>query len=85
MNLYLSAVNDMLRHPDDQPGIGLILCKTPDRVVAEYALRDVSRPIGISKAYELAASLPAKSKGTLSAIEEIESELMEKNHDDSIV
>jgi predicted nuclease of restriction endonuclease-like (RecB) superfamily len=74
MNLYLSAVNDLLRHPDDQPSIGLILCKTRDRVVAEYALRDLSKPIGISE-YELASALPDNLKGTLPTIEEIESEL----------
>jgi hypothetical protein len=54
MNFYLSAVsavNDQLRHPDDQPGIGLILCKTRDRIIAEYALRD-SKPIGISECHE---------------------------------
>lgn len=48
MNLYLSAVNDLLRHPDDQPGIGIILCKTRERFVAECALRDINKPIGIS-------------------------------------
>ncbi len=51
MNFYLSAVNDLLRHPDDQPSIGLILCKTRDHVVAEYALRDFSkadRYLGVS-------------------------------------
>src|SRR6478672_7130705 len=56
MNLYVSAVNH-LRHPEDQPSIGLILCKTRDRVVAEYALRDLSKMIGISE-YQLAAALP---------------------------
>ncbi len=49
MNFYLSAVNDLLRHPDDQPSIGLILCKTKDRFVAEYSLRDFNKPIGISE------------------------------------
>ncbi len=74
MNFYLSAVNDLLRHPEDQPSIGLILCKTRDRVVAEYALRDVSKPIGVSE-YQLAAALPDKLKGTLPTIEDLESEL----------
>jgi predicted nuclease of restriction endonuclease-like (RecB) superfamily len=74
MNFYLSAVNNLLRHPDDQPSIGLILCKTRDRVVAEYSLQDVSKPIGVSE-YQLAAALPEKLKGTLPTIEEIESEL----------
>lgn len=76
MNFYLSAVNDLLLHPDDQPSISLILCKTKDRIVAEYALRDVSKPIGISE-YQLAAALPDTLKGTLPTIEELESELSE--------
>jgi predicted nuclease of restriction endonuclease-like (RecB) superfamily len=74
MNFYLSAANDLLRHPDDQPSIGLILCKTKDRFVAEYALRDINKPIGISE-YRLAESLPEKLKGSLPTIEELESEL----------
>jgi len=40
MNFYLSAVNELLRHADDQPSIGLILCKTKNQVIAEYALQD---------------------------------------------
>ena len=74
MNFYLSAVNNLLRHPDDQPSIGLILCKTKNRVVAEYALEDYSKPIGISE-YRLAESLPEKLQGSLPTIEELESEL----------
>jgi len=74
MNFYLSAVNDLLRHPDDQPSIGMILCKTRNRFVAEYALRDINKPIGISE-YRLAESLPEKLKGSLPTIEELESEL----------
>jgi len=69
---------NLLRHPDDQPSIGLILCKTHDRIVAEYALQDVSKPIGISE-YQLAAALPDTLKGTLPTIEELESELSEGN------
>jgi hypothetical protein len=52
MNFYLSAVDDLLRHPEDQPSVGLILCKGRSRVVAEYALRDMTKPIGVS-AYQL--------------------------------
>ena len=74
MNFYLSAVKDLLRHPADQPSIGLILCKTNDRFVAEYARRDINKPIGISE-YRLAESLPEKLKGSLPTIEELESEL----------
>jgi predicted nuclease of restriction endonuclease-like (RecB) superfamily len=74
MNFYLSAVDDLLRHSDDQPSIGIILCKTRDRFVAEYALRDINKPIGISE-YRLAENLPEKLKGNLPTIEELESEL----------
>jgi predicted nuclease of restriction endonuclease-like (RecB) superfamily len=74
MNVYLSAVNDLLRHPDDQSSVGIILCKTRDRFVAEYALRDINKPIGISE-YRLAESLPEKLKGSLPTLEELESEL----------
>src|SRR5262249_49405442 len=74
MNFYLSAVNDLLRHPDDQPSIGIILCKTRDRVIAEYALREINKPIGISE-YWLAVSLPERLQGRLPTIEELESEL----------
>lgn len=74
MNFYLSAVNNLLRHADNQPSIGLILCKTKNRVVAEYALEDYSKPIGISE-YRLAESLPEQIQGSLPTIEELESEL----------
>jgi predicted nuclease of restriction endonuclease-like (RecB) superfamily len=74
MNFYLSAVNNLLRHPDDQPSIGLILCKTKNRVVAEYALEDCTKPIGISE-YRIAESLPDRIQGSLPTIEELESEL----------
>jgi predicted nuclease of restriction endonuclease-like (RecB) superfamily len=74
MNFYLSAVNNLLRHSDDQPSIGLILCKTKNQVVAEYALEDYSKLIGISE-YRLAESLPDKLQGSLPTIQELESEL----------
>ena len=74
MNFYLSVVNDKLRHQDDRPSIGLILCKTKDRFVAEYALQDLSKPIGISE-YQLAAALPETLQGNLPTIEELENEL----------
>ena len=48
MNLYLSAVDDLLRHPDDNPSIGLLLCKEKNRITVEYALRDLKKPIGVA-------------------------------------
>ncbi len=73
MNFYLNAVDDLLRHSDDKPSIGLILCQEKNRVVAEYALREMNKPIGISQ-YELTRALPQELKSSLPAIEEIEAE-----------
>lgn len=74
MNFYLAAVDDLLRHPDDKPTIGLILCKTKNGIIAEYALRGTTTPMGISEFTHL-EQLPEPLKGTLPTIEEIEAEL----------
>jgi predicted nuclease of restriction endonuclease-like (RecB) superfamily len=75
MSFYLSAVDDLLRHPEDRPTIGMILCKTKDRIVVEYALRDNLKPIGVAS-YEtkMMESLPDNLKGSLPTVEEIEAE-----------
>ena len=77
VNFYCSVVDDKLRHKHDNPTIGLILCQTNDRVVAEYALRDVNKPIGVSE-YELTRALPENLKSSLPTVEEIEKRLEEK-------
>lgn len=79
MNFYLSAVDDKMKHADDKPTIGLLLCKGKNKVVAEYALRDIHKPIGISQ-YEtkIIESLPEDLKGSLPTIEQIEQELEEQ-------
>jgi predicted nuclease of restriction endonuclease-like (RecB) superfamily len=74
MNFYISAVDDLLRHPDDRPTIGIILCKGRKKTAAEYALRDVNKPIGIST-YQLQDPLPETLKGSLPSIEQLEMEL----------
>ncbi|BAS09322.1 conserved hypothetical protein [Arthrobacter sp. Hiyo4] len=76
INMYMSAVDDLLGHADDEPTIGLLLCKTKNNVVAEYSLRGFSKPIGIPE-WEAAimASLPAEFAATLPSISEIEAEL----------
>lgn len=74
MNFYLSAVDDQLRHKDDQPSIGMILCKSRKKLIAEYALRDTHKPIGVS-AFTLTKALPEKLKGTLPTIQDLEAEL----------
>ena len=76
INLYLSAVDDLLRHSDDQPTIGLLLCKEKDRVTVEYALRDLKKPIGVAAwRTRLVESLPKRLQGQLPTVEEIEAEL----------
>lgn len=76
LNLYLSAVDDLLRHPDDQPAIGLLLCREKNRVVVEYALRHLKRPIGVAKwETKLVEELPKELKGSLPTVQEIEAEL----------
>lgn len=74
MNFYLSAVDDLLKHESDQPSIGLILCKSKNNVLAEYALRDMKQPIGLAE-YRLTESLPENIKTELPTIEELEVEL----------
>lgn len=74
MNFYLSAVDAQLRREGDQPSIGLVLCKQRNKVVVEYALRDMKKPIGVS-AYKLLEKLPARLKGSLPTVEELEAEL----------
>jgi predicted nuclease of restriction endonuclease-like (RecB) superfamily len=76
MNFYLSAVDNQLRHADDKPSIGLILCRTRNKIVAEYALRNVGTPMGIARyTTQLVESLPAEFKGSLPSPKEIEEEL----------
>lgn len=70
MNFYVSAVDDLLRHPDDQPTIGIVLCKSKNKTVAEYALRNVSTPIAVTT-----HSLPDQLKTNLPTIEQLEMEL----------
>ncbi len=76
MNLYLSAVDDLMRHPDDTPTIGLLLCKGKDRMVVEYALRDLAKPLDVADwETRLVDILPDDLKGSLPTIDEIEAEL----------
>lgn len=76
MNFYLSAVDDLLRHHDDKPSIGLILCKTRSRVIAEYALRDLAKPVGVSRyKTKLVEALPDNLKGQLPTVEQIQAQL----------
>ena len=74
MSFYLSAVDERMRHEDDQASVGIIVCRSKNKLVAEYALRDVRKPIGVS-AFRLTKALPQRLKGTLPSVGELEDEL----------
>ena len=73
LNFYCSAVDDVLCREGDNKTIGLLLCKTKDKIKAEYALRDINKPIGISD-YELGQALPDNLRSSLPTIDDIEAE-----------
>lgn len=74
LNFYLSVVDDVLKTSEDHPSIGLLICRDKDRVIAEYALKDINKPIGVSE-YRITDSIPSDLKGKLPTIEELEKEL----------
>ena len=74
LSFYLTAVDEQVKHPQDGPTIGLLLCKSRNKVVAEYALRNVNKPLGVAD-YQLVESLPPELETSLPSIEQIEREL----------
>jgi predicted nuclease of restriction endonuclease-like (RecB) superfamily len=74
MNFYCNVVDDHLRHADDKPTIGLILCQDKNRIIAEYALKGVKKAIGVSE-YQLTRALPKAFRSSLPTVEEMETEL----------
>ena len=71
MQFYLAVLDDLVRLPDENPSIGIILCKNKDRVIVEYALRYAGKPIGVSE-YRIVKKLPKELKGQLPSPEQIE-------------
>lgn len=71
LNFYLSAIDDILRRPHDNPSIGILLCAERDKLTAEYALKDINKPIGVSE-YKLSDFVPAELVDTLPSAEDIE-------------
>lgn len=71
LNFYLTALDELVRTPQDNPSIGLILCKDRNNVVAEYSLRNIGKPIGISR-YQVSEKLPEELKASLPTVEEVE-------------
>jgi predicted nuclease of restriction endonuclease-like (RecB) superfamily len=77
LNFYLSAVDSQFRKPQDNPSIGILLCKSKDRIEVEYALRDLNKPVGVSE-YRLTDIIPEDLKTKLPSIEDMENELEKK-------
>jgi len=76
LNFYLSVVDDLLKHPSDQPTIGLLLCRSKNELVVEYALRNFTRPLGVAEwETKIVEKLPKDLEGSLPTIEQIEAEL----------
>jgi predicted nuclease of restriction endonuclease-like (RecB) superfamily len=76
LNFYLSAVDSLLKRDDDQPTIGLLLCRDKNNIEVEFALRDMNKPMGVSE-YTLVETLPDNLKGALPTVEEIEQDLQQ--------
>jgi hypothetical protein len=76
INVYLSAVDDLLRHPDDKPSIGLLLCRSKESIIVEYALRDLKKPIGVAGwETKIVERLPKHLEGSLPTVQQLEAEL----------
>ena len=83
LNFYLSAVDSLLKREDDQPTIGLLLCRDKNNIEVEFALRDLNKPMGVSE-YTLVETLPDNLKGALPTVEEIEQDLRQLQVEDTI-
>ena len=83
LSFYLAAVDEIFRHPQDNPTIGILLCESRSKIIAEYALKKINAPIGVSE-YTLSKALPKELKLSLPSIEELEAELNEVIKQDGI-
>jgi predicted nuclease of restriction endonuclease-like (RecB) superfamily len=74
LNFYLNVLNDKLKVEQDQPSVGILLCKTSSKVTVEYALKNILNPLGVGE-YRITSAIPENLKGSLPSIEELEQEL----------
>lgn len=74
INFYLSALDDRVKSPQDNPSIGILLCKAKNKITVDYALRDMTKPIGVAE-YKLVKAIPQELKASLPTIEELEHSL----------
>ena len=76
LSFYLTAVDRQIKAKDDNPTIGLLLCRKQNRLVAEYALSAIGQPIGVAE-YQLTKAIPPEFEGSLPTIEQLETELQD--------
>ena len=76
LNFYLSAVDDILKSEHDNPSIGLLLCKSKNNLIAEYSLKDISKPIGVSE-YRITEKLPDELEKQLPSVEDIRKRILQ--------
>ena len=76
LNFYLSAVDDILKTEYDNPSIGLLLCKSKNNLIAEYSLKDISKPIGVSE-YRITEKLPDELEKQLPSVEDIRKRILQ--------
>lgn len=77
LNFYLSAVDNLLKHENDNPSIGILLCKSKNKLKVEYALRDIKKPIGVAEyLVKISETLPKKLQSSLPTLQDIEAELL---------
>jgi len=81
MNFYLNALDDLVRLPHENPTIGIILCKSKNKVVAEYALKGITKPIGVSE-YTLTRNLPKEFQKQLPSVTELERQLQDETSEE---
>ena len=74
MNFYLNAVDEQVKTEADNPSIGVILCKSKDKIIAEYSIKDMTKPIGIAE-YTLTNAIPDNIKDNMPTLEELEQNL----------
>lgn len=80
LNFYLSAVDSLLKREDDKPTIGILLCRDKNNIEAEFALRDINKPMGVSE-FKLTEIVPEELQSSLPTIEEIEQTLKQHSHE----
>ncbi len=80
MNFYVSAVNATLKHPDDQPTIGIILCRSKNKMIAELSLQGMTQPIGVST-HRIGKEIPDQLKGIIPTVEQLEMEITTRTGD----